>query len=186
MDMQDLQEDIEEATPTDILRELGKKAFLLDAAISELTADAAARKKALTTLLEKEIPEAMTEAGLGEFGFETPEGGNARMTAGVKVVGSLSKAPDQEAAIRYLEETGFEGVVKTALTVDLTEEERGKMEDMMSAIKGATNKYPHAERKLSPATLAAFGRQKIAEDPTWDFEKVGLTAIRAAKFTKRK
>jgi hypothetical protein len=47
-------------------------------------------------------------------------------------------------------------------------------------------RHPTMIRKLAPATLMSFVRNKLAEDPTFDFAKVGTLAFPRAKFTTRK
>lgn len=182
-----LEEDVEAmGTDTRTLQQLGEEAYELDLSITALEAEAKAKKKALNKLLEKAIPEAMTEQGLGEFGFATPDGGNARLSTFVKVVGSLRYAPDQEEAVTYLEASGFTGGVKTVVSVDFTEGEREAAETLTEAILHTSGREAMVARDLNAQTLMAFARKKLKDEPEWDYAKVGLTAMPMAKFTRRK
>ena len=168
------------------LQELGEEAWQLDQSIQALDAEVKAKKKALTELLEKKIPEAMTEQALGEFGFTTPDGGRARLETHVKVVGSLRYAPDQEAAVKFLEESGFTGGVKTVVSVDFTEGEREAAETLSESILHISGREPIVGRELNAQTLMAFARKKLKDEPEWDYSKVGITALPMARFSRRK
>jgi len=185
--MDELEEDILEMGQEDhsALQKLGTAAWALDAEIALLESDIAAKKKALRKLLERDLVESMGAAALAEFGFTTPSGSKARMCTETKVRGSLRYAPDQEEAVAFLESTGFKGGVKTNVSIDLTEEERSDLERMCDNINRATGKHTNVTRQVNPQTLMAYGREKLKYDPTWDYEKVGLTAITSVKFTTR-
>lgn len=185
--LKQMEADADEREPSDTakLSELGTKAYILDHEISEMEGIVKEKKRELTRYLERLIPEAMAEQSLPEFGFETPFGTVARLAVAVKVVGSLRNAEDQDAAVAYLEASGFEGGVKTTLSLDYTEEEREEAYKLLNDLTTTTGKHPHIDRVIHPQTLAAFAREKIAEDPSWDYRRVGLTALTTAKFTRR-
>lgn len=164
------------------LPELGKAALELEAEIKQAEERAKELKKELEALTRYVIPNALTEAGVDEFGFDH-EGGRARMKLDVKVVGSLSRAVDEEEAVRYLEANGFSGAVKSVVSLDFTEQERELAETVMERLLQWGE--PHMARKIAPQTLMAFVRAKLKEDPSFDFEKVGMTAFTEAKFTVR-
>lgn len=191
IDPQELEQDIAEVEEQaeklslEELTALGIEAWEIDKEITELEQTLKDRKSDLKKIMERTLPEALMVAGLSEFGFETPAGTRARMMTETKVLGTLRNAPDQEAAIKYLEASGFEGAVKTNVSIDLTEEEREQLEKVMDDIGSVTGKYPNAVRNINAGTLAAFGRQKLKDDPTWDFAKVGLNAYPNTKFTAR-
>lgn len=167
------------------LEELGKLALGLEDEIK--AADQALKdlKKKLERIMRHAIPERLKVIGIDEFGVRLDDGRKFRVTVEIKVLGSLSGAPDVEAAVAYLEEAGMKGTVKSVIEIDYTEDEHAEAEAMLERIK-ADGRYPHMTRKLSPPTLMAFVRHKLAEDPSFDFAKVGTTAFPQAKFTLRK
>lgn len=57
---------------------------------------------------------------------------------------------------------------------------------ILPQLEALTGKHPHLSRSINAQTLMAFVRQKLKEDPTFDYERVGITAYPQAKFTKRK
>lgn len=170
---------------TTTLEALGLEALEVDAEIARLNEELDVKKKALRDLLERKIPEAMNIQGLPEFGFEAPTGGTARLKLDIKVVGTIANVEDMDDAVAYLEESGFTGGVKTTIAVDFTEAEKEAAMEMMDNLS-TSGKHVNISRGINPATLRSFARRAIAADPAWDFERVGLTALTAAKFTKRK
>jgi hypothetical protein len=167
------------------LRELGAQALELDIEIKELEAQAKAKRKTLDKLFKFAVPAALTAADIDEFSFKH-EDGEARIKMEVKVVGTLRNAPDEDAAVEYLEASGLSGVVRSKIELDYAEDEREQAEDILEQLEAVTGKHPFISRSISPQTLMAFVRQKLAEDPTFDFEKVGCSAFPMAKFTKRR
>jgi hypothetical protein len=167
------------------LTELGMLALGIEQSISELEATLKSKKKELEGVMKYAIPQALNAAGIPEFGFEH-EGGKARIKNEIKVVGTLKNAADEDDAVGYLENAGLRGAIKSSVTMDFTEEERELAEQLMPALQELTGKHPFLARNIHPSTLAAFVRQKISEDPTFDFERVGFTAFPMAKFTVRK
>lgn len=167
------------------LTELGTKALDLEELIADAEAKVKLLKKDLEQIMRYAIPQALTAAGIPEFGFEY-NGGTARVSRDMKVVGSLRNAPDEEAAVSYLEHEGFIGGVKSTITIDFTEDERDRAEALVGEIEDLAGKYPHLSRSVHPQTLAAFARERLKDHPDFDLEKVGLQVIPQAKFTKRR
>jgi len=186
IDMEQMADDAAPAEGTAAgLNDLGLLALEIEGRIKDLNDALSAEKKDLDKVMMRLIPEMMNELAIDEYGFDTPDGGRARLTLGTKVVGSLRNAPDEGAAVRYLEETAFEGGVKTVVSVDFTEAERDAASALMADVIELSGKHPTMGRSIAPSTLAAFGRTKLAEDSTWNFEMVGLKAFATSKFTKR-
>jgi hypothetical protein len=166
------------------LTELGQKALEIMTEISDLEAQADAKKKNYERIMRYAIPEALAVAGISEFGFATGTG-NARVKMATKVLGSLSKSPNEDEAVAYLEEQGFSGAIKSVLQVDFTEDERDQADAMAQQIHELNDRYPTVARVIHPQTLMAFVRAKLVDDPSFDYEKVGTTAVPMAKFTQR-
>jgi len=167
------------------LTDLGIAAYELELAITEAEAGVKQMKKSLEKIMRYAIPNALTEAGIPEFGFETPDGRKPRVVMDTKVAGSLRQAPDEEAAVAYLEACGFEGGIKSVIQIDFTEDEREAAQDLMGRIEELAHKYPHMSRSVHPKTLASFARDAAKLNPDFDFKKVGLVAFPQAKFSRR-
>jgi hypothetical protein len=168
------------------LGELGQLALDCEVRIKALQDQVKTETAYLNRVMTHLIPAMMAEIGLDEFGFNTEDGGRARLMLGTVLQGSLRYAPDEAEAVRYLEENGFPGGVLTEMSVSFTEDERGEIEVLMDNIKDNTGKSAHVERKINPSTLKAFVRSQLEADPTWDYEKVGIKAWQASTFSQRK
>ena len=168
------------------LEAMGLAAWELEQRIAGLEDQVKAEKKALREMLERTIPEAMHVHGVKEFGFDTPDGMFARLSNSIRVVGSLRYAPDIEEAVAYLEASGLVGAVKTVISVDFTEAEKEDAEAFADRLLQMSNRHMNIDRDLNPSTLRSFVTGKLKEDPTWDYEKVGMTAQPIAKITTTK
>ena len=167
------------------LKDLGALALSIEESIEAQEKALAEDKKKLERIMRYAIPDKLSQVGVDEFGFELPDGRRPRIKMEIKVVGSLNAAPDMEAAVEYLEEAGMKGTIKSVIEIDYTEDERELAKEMLERIE-REGRHPVMIRRLAPPTLMAFVRQKLAEDPNFDFAKVGTLAFPRAKFTTRK
>lgn len=174
----------EEADGKD-LTQLGQEALDLEALIASHELEAERLKKELQRLMRYSIPAALSVAGIPGYDFETPDGRTARIAKDTKVVGTLSNAQDKEAAIEYLEENGLRGAIKTRIDIEFDKDEDEQADRVYGLLRQNTNKPVDRDRTIHPQTLMAFVRNKLKEDPDFDFEKVGCVAITEAKFTRR-
>ncbi len=157
------------------------RALALEEEIADGEEKVKALKKDLEGIMGSMLPQLMQQAGVVEFG--TADG--SRIKLGPKAYGSLRQAPNEEEAVAYLEANGFEGGVLTKLVMDFTESEREAAAEAAKNLSEATHKQATLGRQINAQTLMAFCREKVAEDPTFDAAKVGVTVFTAAKFTKR-
>ena len=88
--------------------------------------------------------------------------------------------------MKFLEESGFTGGVKTVVSVDFTEGEREAAETLSESILHISGREPIVGRELNAQTLMAFARKKLKDEPEWDYSKVGITALPMARFSRRK
>lgn len=167
------------------LTALGNQALDLENMIEEREAQVKVLKKELEKIMRYAIPQSLAEIGIDEFGV-AHDGGEARIKMEIKVVGSLRNAPDEDEAVTYLEAQGLAGVVRSVIALDFTEDERDMADQLLPKLEELTGKHPHLSRSINAQTLMAFVRQKLKEDPTFDYEKVGITAYPQARFTKRR
>lgn len=167
------------------LKELGALALTIEEGIDAMETALSDEKKRLERIMRYAIPDRLAQIGIDEFSFEMPDGRRPRIKNEIKVVGSLNAAPDMEAAVEYLEAAGMKGTIKSVIEIDYTEDERELAKEMLERIE-REGRHPTMIRKLAPPTLMAFVRAKLAEDPKFDFAKVGTLAFPRAKFTTRK
>jgi hypothetical protein len=167
------------------LKDLAALALGIEDNIASMETALSEEKKRLERIMRYAIPDRLAEVGVDEFGFEMPDGRRPRIKLEIKVLGSLNAAPDMEAAVEYLEASGMKGTIKSVIEIDYTEDEREEAKEMLERII-SEGRHPTMLRKLAPATLMSFVRNKLAEDPKFDFAKVGTLAFPRAKFTTRK
>lgn len=167
------------------LKDLAALALSIEETIASIEDTLADEKKRLERIMRYAIPDKLAQVGVDEFGFEMPDGRRPRIKLEIKVLGSLNAAPDMEEAVEYLEAAGMKGTIKSVIEIDYTEDEREEAKEMLERI-AAEGRHPTMIRKLAPATLMSFVRNKLAEDPKFDFAKVGTLAFPRAKFTTRK
>jgi hypothetical protein len=167
------------------LKDLAALALGIEDNIASMETALSEEKKRLERIMRYAIPDRLASVGVDEFGFEMPDGRHPRIKLEMKVLGSLNAAPDMEEAVEYLESAGMKGTIKSVIEIDYTEDEREEAKEMLERIV-AEGRHPTMIRKLSPQTLMAFVRNKLAEDPKFDFAKVGTLAFPRAKFTTRK
>lgn len=167
------------------LKDLAALALGIEESIASMEDALSDEKKRLERIMRYAIPDRLAQVGVDEFGFEMPDGRRPRIKLEIKVVGSLNAAPDMEAAVEYLEAAGMKGTIKSVIEIDYTEDERELAKEMLARIE-REGRHPTMIRKLAPPTLMSFVRAKLAEDPKFDFAKVGTLAFPRAKFTTRK
>lgn len=169
------------AAPMERLRPLLDEVLLLDRDIETLDETLKEKKARREQLLRHEVPGLMSEIGIAQATIDV---GNALVDVrvDVKVFGTLRSAPDQDDAVAYLEENGFEGGVLTRASIDFKEEEM--TDEVRRSLEGVVaqgyEKDVHFARELNPSTLRAFVRQAIAENPSFDPSRVGATVVRQA------
>ena len=167
------------------LEELGNQALVLEDQIAASEAQTELLKKDLESLMRYKIPQALSVAGIPEYGFDGPRG-RCRIVKEIKVVGSLSNVENPDDAIAYLEESGMSGTIKSQLTVDFRPDEKEKADEASVDLARLTGKNPILTRTVHPQTLMAFVRQKINEEEAFDYERVGCVAFPQARFSKRR
>lgn len=164
------------------LPQIGSELYDLHRQVKEAEERIKELKRQIETIEVKVIPDRLAALGITYFGFTTPDGDEKKISVGVEVQGSLSRAPDIEAAIKLLEEGGLSGGVKTILSIDFTEDQRSEAEEWADRLRSDTHDV-HVERKLNAGTLKAFGRRMAEKNDGFDLEAVGLSSWRRAKIS---
>ena len=176
--------EVAENADTSRLTNLGLEALDIEAKIAYHEDVVKGAKKRLEEIMRHDVPKALAVAGVQGFIFDVPNGGKASIIKEMKVKGTLNNAPDQEEALKYLTESGLPGGPKTTLSIDFAEGEE-ELADILTLDVAAHGKEAVVVRTINAQSLMAFARLKLEEDPSWDYEKVGLSAWPQAKFTKR-
>ena len=166
------------------LTELGILALTLGDQIDHFEEERKVLSKRLDRLMRYAIPERLKVLGVDEYGFEH-EGGKARIVLDLAVFASLNKAPDLDEAVAYLEANGLSGVVKTVVSVPFLEDQREEAEALAQMLEAA-GIHPEIAKSIHASTLRAFIANKLKDDPSFDYEKVGATVFPQAKFTKKR
>lgn len=168
--------------PPDLLSELRNQiieATKLEAKVDQLEADAAAARQSLHKIRTQIIPDLMARAQSDHF---THAGWEVKVQDFVS--GSLPSDPDKKAkAIAWLEKHDGGGLVKTALAIAFSRNER----------KAATKLYESLAKKglpvslnetVHPQTLAAYVRARIADGEPIDLDALGVFTGKIARFKK--
>lgn len=180
-----MEEDADAAYASLRTRDIAETAYKVTAEIEDLEAQVKARKKELETLMKGVLPRRMIADGIEAIDWKDDQGNEVRLMLENKVVGSLNYAPDEEAAIAYLEAEGFSGGVKTVLATEFTEEEREQAYQALEISERDIGRKFHLKRVVNPQTLMAFARARMHDNPSFDFERIGLRHWPQTKFTKR-
>lgn len=175
-----------ETADTRPLEELGRAALDLEYDIALIEQALKQKNKDLALLMERLIPQALAVAGISEFGFTTAAGDKARIENDLQVFASWTNVADKEKAVEYLESNGFPGGVVTDVTLRFTEDERELAENVGLNAALIAGRDPIIARTVNPSSLRSFIKQRLKEDPTFDYALVGGTVQTKAKFTKRK
>lgn len=142
----------------------------LDLTLEALTAQVDALKTRRKEIVEHDMPSAMRaqqvrrkmDVEVGNRGYE--------LTLKNKIVGALSKAPDVDKALEYLEAKGFKGATNATISVSVPDAER-------DAVVAKLPGNPKVERKINHNTLAAFARECLSSGEGFDLDIVGLTSL---------
>lgn len=126
----------------------------------------------LRTLQGKTIPDLLAQIGARAW-----EADGLRVASATKVFGSLSKAPDAEKALSLLQQLGFPGSINTTMTVEFGAGEEALADSVATIISESFHREVALERKIHSSTLAAFGREKLADGTPIDLGMLGLSAL---------
>lgn len=163
-----------ETVPEAIARVAGEAVAIM-AEISVMTTKQKGLDRRLKEIQVKGLPEL-----LAQLGTATWENDEAKVAVGTKVQGSINRAPDVEAALALLKEHGFPGPILTTMTVEFGAGEESLAEQIGALLGETFHREVALERKVHAATLAAFGREKLAGGSPIDLEALGLSSWREA------
>jgi hypothetical protein len=123
-------------------------------AISELTERLSEAKREERRISEEDLPQLMAEVGLSELTLASGE--KVEITEQVQAAITEANLP---AAVNWLVEHGFGGIVKTRIMVDYDYTERG--EALAAFQEQAQYHQTELKETVHPATLKSFVREQL-------------------------
>lgn len=113
------------------------------------------------TISEETLPDLFDEAGI--TAVDTDEG--KRMSLDEFFVGSIPKEAGKSAeTIRWLEENGFDSIIKNTVTVNLDRGEHEKVRRIVDALEGV-GVNPSVKERIHHQTLRAFINERMGQNP---------------------
>jgi hypothetical protein len=166
---------------SDALVRITTMAALLVGAIERVAkadAELKAAKETQRRLEQDDLPELMRELTLTEIKLAD---GSA-----VTVVNEVDCSITEErrpAAHAWLEEHGFGGLIKTAVTVDFARDEREAAAQCAVQIEETLGRPAQVGERVHPATLKAFVKEQLAAGAGVPFDLFGVRPYAKAKIT---
>ena len=128
---------------------------------------------------EEDLPQLMAEVGLSEIALTTGE----KVTITEQVNASITEAHN-EAAIKWLTEHGFGGIVKTRLIVDFDHTER---DDALATLHKQEKKHiTELKETVHSATLKSFVREQLEAGNKLPMDLFSVHPYSKAKITRPK
>lgn len=159
------------------------EAVELELAVEQMEADLKAAKNTLNAMKSKRIPDLMTELMPG---MEKLNWNGWEVTISDFISGSLPKEEDKrEAALRWLEDNGAGGLIKTEIDIQFGRGEKEAAEALFKSLSDS-NLSPTMQTGVHAQTLAAFARERIKNGEDIDTDMLGLYTGRVAKFKQVK
>lgn len=165
------------------LRKLGEEMLRLEREISDLEELLKVKRSAAADIKTKRLPEAMTQAGLTNFGLTA--GGTIEIVDFVS--GSLPKESEnkeeenkRDAAIRYLEELNGVGIIKNTIRLEFSKSQHNEALNLFGELK-EKGFEPELKHDVHPQTLMAFVRERLRNGESIEPEKLGCYVGRVAK-----
>ena len=167
------------------LSEMVSRAGTLESDVENLSEMLAQRSQKLRDLVENLIPAAMDEAGVAEF--TTSDG--VKVSVVKEITGSLGKGKDEteaahaarvNAALRWLDENGHDGIVKVEIGVKLARGEQARAEEIAQALTQIGVDFKRTEG-VHPQTLKAFLKEQ-----TENGAPVPLDVFKVAEYRRAK
>ena len=146
-----------------------------------ITAEGKKLAKEYETIVRREMPDLLATLGTTVWKHD-----GIPVSLGTKVKGSISSAPDLEAAIEMLHNLGFGGAIKTTLSVEFGVDEEDECKALAGSISATIGKEAVYARAVNASTLAAWARDRLADGLPVDLEALGLSAWREATVTVKK
>jgi PIN domain nuclease of toxin-antitoxin system len=166
------------ANLVEVVKGACEEAVELDHTISGYEQSLKAAKGRLHHLRSKSIPEAMSEAGIGDV-FSLDSG--HVITVSQFVSGTLPKDPEKRAAaIEKIDQVGGGALIKTQFALAFGKGEKEEA-DALVALLAKHGLYAEISEGVHPQSLQAFAREKLRNGEDMPLEELGLYAGTIAK-----
>ena len=160
----------------DALNAALEEAVALEQTVAQMEEDLKAVKKSLNALKGSRIPDLMGELQMESVVFR---GWQVRIDDFVS--GSLPREGEgHEQAVRWLEEHGAGGLIKTDLTLAFGKSQHNEALDLAGRLE-AEGLAPSVKSGVHAQTLHAFARERIRNGEPLDIEILGLYIGKVAK-----
>lgn len=164
----------------DAMTGLARALLDADEAVGLAEADLKTKVETARVLREETIPGAMQELGLTQIKLSTGQ------TVDLKsVVYASIPAANKEEAFAWLAEHGFDGLIKTDVSITWGRE---ALKNAVAFFKRIRKKQPQAEliQAIHPQTLKAFVGEQLAKGAELPMDTFGARAVFEARITKQK
>ena len=171
-----------EAPSTDALANLAQLAqdlYLAELAQSEAEEVLKTAQRKVRDISEHQIPELMDEVGVSEF--TTKSGIKLAVKDGLRVSPPAARRTE---CWDWLSDKGFGDLVKHSVVVGFSRDEGDEHDDLVAHLKGTSQLFKD-ERKVEPATLKKFVKERLAEGDELPLDLFGTTQFRQTKITQK-
>lgn len=157
------------------LSQLAQQAGELEEEIGALETEQKILKKRLRTILEKEIPSLMEDAGCEDF--TTTSGLKITLKDVVRAAIPVSSRPE---AYAWLQENGHGAIIKRTVAVGFAVDEESDAAQLEKILRSQYTNV-RQEQKVEPSTLRAFVREQLEEGGELPLDLFGVFVQRCAK-----
>lgn len=153
---------------------LARRQLELGALIEDLEGALSEYKRLYREIEQEDLPNAMKEAGLKDFALESGEKITIRPDYNVGIAEA-----DRERAFNWLEQKGYDAIIKTSVAAEFGRGELGKAKQLAAQlIKAKLNVI--MKRDVHWQTLKAFVAEQIREKHPIPMELFGVTPLNKA------
>lgn len=160
-----------------LLARLANESKALEAEIQADTTALEEKNAKQAKLLRVRIPAIMKELGMEEF--KLTDGSKVGIKEDVKC--GITEA-NKPAALAWLEENNFDGIVKTSLSVAFGKGEKEDMEKAKTALAEA-GFLPDLNQGVHPATLKSFVKERLEKGDNIPIDTFSIFEFTIAKIT---
>ena len=133
-----------------------EEAIELEGAVAQMEEDLKATKKALHALRSSRIPDMMDEMGMDSLTFR-----GWKVSIQDFVSGGIPKEPEaHERAVRWLENEGAGGLIKTNLSIAFGKSQHNEALDLASRLQEEGH-APSVSSGVHPQTLHSFASERV-------------------------
>lgn len=161
------------------IEQLSRLMITQEAEVAKLTESIEKAKAELSRTKREDLPELMRELGLAQIKLSTGETITIRDDVAARI-------PEEKraAAFDWLTEHGFDGIIKTSITVNYGRGETKQAVADAEEIQRLTKHLASLEENVHPQTLRAFIRERMEAGEVVPFDLFGVHPYSEAKITR--